>query len=85
MLQRHPTSKLTEDNVEKWINADKNTSVVVEFTDEQLIHSIFNPEKSQVAQEDETEEPKCYIWKQALVISKRAEFAESRAMTLQQK
>jgi uncharacterized protein (DUF1330 family) len=49
MLQRHPTSKLTEDNVEKWINADKNTSVVVEFTDEQLIHSIFNPEKSQVA------------------------------------
>jgi len=39
-------SKLTEDDVEKWINAGKNTSVVAEFTDEQLIQSIFNLEKS---------------------------------------
>jgi uncharacterized protein (DUF1330 family) len=63
MLQRYLTSKLTEDNVDKWINASKNTSVVIEFTDDQLIHSIFNPEKSQVAKEDKTEEPKCYTWK----------------------
>jgi hypothetical protein len=80
--ETYPTSKLTEGNVEKWINAGKNT---YEFTDKQLIRSIFNPEKSQVAQEDKTEEPKSYTWKQALVISKPAEFAESRVMTLQQK
>jgi len=38
-----------------------------------------------VAEKDDTEEPKSYTWKQALVISKPAEFAKSRAMTLQQK
>jgi RNA polymerase subunit RPABC4/transcription elongation factor Spt4 len=62
-----------------------NYEHVAEFTDEQLIQSIFNPEKSQVAEEDETEEPKSYTWKQALLISKPAAYAESRAMTLQQK
>jgi hypothetical protein len=83
--ETNPISRLTEDDVEKRINAGKNTSVVAEFTDEQLIQSIFKAEKSQVAEKDETEEPKSYTWKQALVISKPAEFAESRAMTLQQK
>jgi len=38
-----------------------------------------------VAEKEEKEEHKSYTWKQALVISKRAEFAESRATTLQQK
>jgi hypothetical protein len=83
--ETNPISKLNEDDVENWINAGKNTYVVVEFNDEQPIQTIFNPEKSQVADEDELEEPKSYTWKHASVISKPAEFAESRAMILQQK
>ena len=71
--------------MEKWINAGTNTSVVAEFTDEQLIQSIFNLEKSKVAEKDDIEEPKICTWMQGLVISKPAEFAKSRAMTLQQK
>ena len=39
-------SELTEDDMEKWINAGKNTFVVAEFTNEQIIQSIFNLEKS---------------------------------------
>lgn len=83
--ETNSTSKLTEDDVEKWINAGTNTSVVAEFTDEQLIQSIFNLEKSKVAEKDDIEEPKICTWMQGLVISKPAEFAKSRAMTLQQK
>jgi hypothetical protein len=83
----NPISKLTEDDIEDWIDADKHTPVVEEFTDEQLIQSVLTSEVPEVIEADEEEddeedeEPKkTYTWKQASeFISKFVEFAESNS------
>jgi hypothetical protein len=84
--EANPISKLTEDDVDDWIDTDKDTPVVGEFTDEQLIQNVLTPEMPEVIEADEEddddeeeEEPnKNYTWKQASeFISKFVEFAES--------
>jgi DDE superfamily endonuclease./Tc5 transposase DNA-binding domain./CENP-B N-terminal DNA-binding domain. len=76
--------KLTEDDVEDWIDADKELPVAEEFTDEQLIQSASTPDMPEVVdavEEDDEEGPKkIYTWKQATeFISKFVEFAESNS------
>jgi len=82
--EANPLGKLTEDDVEDWIDADKEMPVVEEFTDEQLIQSVSTsdmPEVIEANEEEYEEEPKkIYTWKQASeFISKFVEFAESNS------
>ena len=40
----NPISKLTKDDVKDWTGVNKDTFAEEEFTDEQLIYSVLNPE-----------------------------------------
>lgn len=56
--EANPLGKLTEDDVEDWINADKEMPIVEEFTDEQLIQSFSTSDVPEVIEADEEEDEK---------------------------
>jgi hypothetical protein len=49
-------TKLQENKNEEWIEIDKGAEVTETITDEQIIDSVINPEKSKVAEDSEEED-----------------------------
>jgi hypothetical protein len=52
----YPLTKLQENEIEEWIEIDKGAEVTETITDEQIIDSVVNPEKSKVAEDCEEQD-----------------------------